>query len=184
MENKASRRLALTATMVQEQLSFTRVPEVNAEGKIVKFAPNTDQKRYVVFDSHRDAPVGFGVALNKTGMSYILQRRIGPRVLKATLGNCRDITLAKAREDAKVALASMQASGKTPAQAKQIDKDEIRVSLMTVKACFALYRRRALPNARAVGGGLRGEPGPQPDAASRRFTRALLGSALGAAQGR
>lgn len=91
MGNKASRRLALTATMVKEQLSFTRVPEVNAEGKIVKFAPNTDQKRYVVFDSHRDAPVGFGVAVNKTGMSYILQRRIGPRVLKATLGNCRDM---------------------------------------------------------------------------------------------
>ena len=148
MENKASRRLALTATMVKEQLSFTRVPEVIADGKIVKFAPNTDQKRYVVFDSHRDAPVGFGVAVNKTGMSYILQRRIGARVLKATLGNCRDITLAKAREDAKVALASMQASGKTPAQAKQIDKDEIRVSLMTVEACFALYRRHLIERAR------------------------------------
>lgn len=148
MENKASRRVALTATMVKEQLSFTRVPEVNADGKIVKFASNTDQKRYVVFDTHRDAPVGFGVAVNKTGMSYILQRRIGARVLKATLGNCRDITLAKAREDAKVALASMQASGKTPAQAKQIDKDEIRVSLMTVEACFALYRRHLIERAR------------------------------------
>jgi len=178
MENKASRRLALTATMVKEQLSFTRVPEVNAEGKIVKFAPNTDQKRYLVFDSHRDAPVGFGVAVNKTGMSYILQRRIGARVLKATLGNCRDITLAKAREDAKVALASMQASGKTPAQAKQIDKDEIRVSLMTVEACFALYRRHLIERARpAKDSSLRGL-----EYAEKRLGRAevdLLGLPIG-----
>lgn len=84
MEKKASRRLALMAlmaTMVKGQLSFTRVTEVERRGKIGKVAPNADQKRYVVFDSHRDAPAGFGVAVNKTGMSYILQRRIGRYVL-------------------------------------------------------------------------------------------------------
>ncbi|MDY1033026.1 hypothetical protein [Stenotrophomonas sp. CFBP8980] len=46
--------------MVKEQLSFTRVPEVNAEGKIAKFAPNTDQKRYVVFDSTETRRLALG----------------------------------------------------------------------------------------------------------------------------
>lgn len=55
MENKQSKRLALTATMVKEQLSFARIPVIGDTGKIVKFAPNVQQKRYVVFDTHRDA---------------------------------------------------------------------------------------------------------------------------------
>lgn len=42
----------------------------------------------------------------------------------------------------------MQAIGRTPAQAKQIDKDEIRVSLMTVEACFAPCRRHLIERAR------------------------------------
>lgn len=59
MEGRQSRRVALTATMVKEQLSFARISVIGATGKIVKFAPNAEQKRYIVFDAHRDAPVGF-----------------------------------------------------------------------------------------------------------------------------
>lgn len=65
----------------------------------------------------------------------------------------------------------MQASGRTPAQAKQIDKDEIRVSLTTVEACFALYRRHLIERARpAKDSSLRGL-----EYAEKRLGRAEVG---------
>src|SRR5690606_8463883 len=116
-------------------------------GKIVKFAPNAAQKRYVVFDAHRDAPVGFGVAVNRTNMSYVLQRRVGERVMKATLGDCRDLPLGQAREAAKAALETMRSTGRTPAEAKEAARDELRVADMTVAECVALYRRHLVERA-------------------------------------
>lgn len=139
MDVRQSRRVSLTATMVKEQLSFTRIPVV-VDGKIAKFAPNTDQKRYLVFDAHRDAPVGFGVAVNRTGMSYVIQRRVGARVMKATVANCRDLTLAQAREAAKEILATMRSTGRTPAEVREAARNEVRVADMTVAECVALYR--------------------------------------------
>jgi hypothetical protein len=49
MEARQSRRVALTATLVKEQLPFARIPVI-AGGRIVKFAPNAARKRDVVFD--------------------------------------------------------------------------------------------------------------------------------------
>lgn len=74
MEGRQSRKVSLTATMIKQQLSFPRIPAVNSAGKIVKFVPNSEQKRLVIFDAHRDAPVGFGAAVNRTYISYVLHR--------------------------------------------------------------------------------------------------------------
>ena len=148
MKTTSSRKVSLTSTLVKEQLSFPRIPVVNGSGKIVKFAPNVEQKRYVIFDAHRDAPVGFGVAVNRTNMSYIVQRRVGVRVLKATIGNCRDLTLAQAREDAKTALDRMRTTGRSPAEAREFDKDDLRVATMMVEACIALYRKHLVERAK------------------------------------
>jgi hypothetical protein len=93
----------------------------------------------VVFDSHGDAPVGFGVAVNRTNMSYILQRRIGDRVLKATLGNVRDMPLAKARLEAQKVLEGMRSTKQSPAQTRQVLEGDIRVADMTFAECVALY---------------------------------------------
>ena len=144
MENKASRKVLLTATIVKERLSFHRIPRSNDKGQIVDFDPNTDEKRYVVFDCHGDAPVGFGVAVNRTNMSYILQRRVGARVLKATIGNVRDIPLAKARLDAQKALDEMRSSKQSPAEARQAHKDDVRVADMTLGECIAKYRKHLI----------------------------------------
>jgi integrase len=140
VETKASRKVQLTATIVKERLSFLRIPRSNDKGQIVDFDPNADEKRYVIFDCHGDAPVGFGVAVNRTNMSYILQRRVGARVLKATIGNVRDIPLAKARLDAQKVLEGMRASNQSPAEARQTMEGDIRVADMTLSECVALYR--------------------------------------------
>jgi len=148
METKGSRKVSLTSTIVTERLSFGRIPKINHKGQIVDFDPNDDQKRYVIFDSHRDAPVGFGVAVNRTNMSYILQRRVGARVLKATIGNCRDLSLAKAREEAKAALERMRATGRSPAEVRELEKDELRIAFMTVSECVAMYRKHLVERAK------------------------------------
>lgn len=140
MESKASRKVSLTATIVKERLSFQRIPRTNDKGQIVDFDPNTDEKRYVIFDCHGDAPVGFGVAVNRTNMSYILQRRVGQRVMKATIGNVRDLPLAKARLDAQKVLEGMRATKQSPAEARQTMEGDIRMAEMTLAACIALYR--------------------------------------------
>ncbi len=44
MESRQPRRVALTATLVKEQLPFARIPVIGATGKIAKFAPNAEQK--------------------------------------------------------------------------------------------------------------------------------------------
>lgn len=140
MENKGSRKVKLTATIVKERLTIARIPVANPKGQIVDFAPNPDEKRYIVFDTDSDAPRGFGVAVNRGGASYILQRRVGDRVLKATIGNVRDIALKDARTKAMSVLAEMQDSGRSPAQNRELSEDDIRVADMTVAECFALYR--------------------------------------------
>lgn len=141
-------KVALTSTMVKEQLSFARIPVIGSTGRIVNFAPNTDQKRYVIFDSHRDAPVGFGVAVNRTSMSYILKRRVGARVMKATIGDCRDVPLAQAREMAKVAWEAMRTTQRTPAEVRDIAKEDFRVATMTVAECLAMYRKHLVERAK------------------------------------
>ena len=140
MENKVSRKVSLTATIVKERLSFHRIPRSNDKGQIVDFDPNEDQKRYVIFDCHGDAPVGFGVAVNRTNMSYILQRRVGARVLKATIGNVRDMPLAKARLEAQKVLEGMRATKQSPAETRQTMEGDIQVAEMTLVECIALYR--------------------------------------------
>lgn len=140
MAGKLNRKLKLTATIVKERLSFQKIPVANDKGAIVDFDENTDEKRYVVFDIDRDAPVGFGVAVNRTNMSYILQRRVGSRVIKATIGNTRNLALVDARARAKEALAKIVETGRSPTENKVLEEDSLRVADMTVAECIALYR--------------------------------------------
>lgn len=136
----------LTQTMIDEQLSFDWVPIFNEKGRIVKRSRNgnpeqgVEPKRFIVWDKSQDAPRGFGIAVNRTNMSYILQRRIGARVLKATLGNCRDIRLEKARQEALRVLEQMRETGLSPSEKREIEEADFRVADLTVEQCFGLYK--------------------------------------------
>lgn len=83
--------IPLTSTIVNERLSFHRLPCANEKSQIVDFEPNGAQKGYFVFNSHGDAPAIFWRAVNRTDKSYSFQRRIGDRVPKARIGNVRDM---------------------------------------------------------------------------------------------
>lgn len=172
-------RAKLTQTMVDEQLTFERLPIFNEKGRIVKFEPNGDPaagvapKRFVVWDGHDDSPGGFGVAINRTNKSYILQRRVGSRVLKATIGKTRDIKLERARRDALAALEKMRETGLSPAESRQVEESDLRVAAMTVEECFAVYKAHLASKAKpAKDSSLRGV-----DQALRRLGRPEIGLA-------
>lgn len=51
------------------------------------FEPNLKGNPYIVFDDNRKSPVGFGLKVGAGGKSYIIQRKVDGKVIKAKVGN-------------------------------------------------------------------------------------------------
>lgn len=49
-----------------------------------------DGSQYIVFDSNQKSPVGFGVRIGAKSKTYIIQRKIGGRVIRTKVGNVSD----------------------------------------------------------------------------------------------
>ena len=82
----------LTLNLVRLDLQFDTRPKLDAQGTIVTdakgkivFEPNTSRTPYIVFDTSRDAPRGFGIKVGATGKSFLIQVRDGKRVIKREL---------------------------------------------------------------------------------------------------
>jgi len=87
----------LTLNLVRLDLQFDTRPKLDAQGTIVTdakgklvFEPNTSRTPYIVFDTSRDAPRGFGIKVGATGKSFLIQVRDGKRVIKSKIGSVRD----------------------------------------------------------------------------------------------
>lgn len=92
-----------------------------------------------MFDSHRDAPVGFGVKVGGTKKTYVLQRRVGGAVVKAKVGAVADfanITLARlaAGEMAR----SIRADGRNPNTVRREVRAAVRAD--TLGGALVAYR--------------------------------------------
>ncbi|EFC9689708.1 integrase, partial [Escherichia coli] len=68
-------KTTLNQAFIINKLSINVKPELSSSGKVV-FEANPDQKPYIVFDDHRDSPVGFGVKVSLTKKTYVIQRRV------------------------------------------------------------------------------------------------------------
>jgi hypothetical protein len=82
-------RVAFTKVFINE-LRFEHIPTNISWGNVVISERNTSSKPYVVYDKHRNAPVGFGVKVSKSSRVYFVQRRIGSRVVKIKVGHVND----------------------------------------------------------------------------------------------
>ena len=138
---------------------------LNHAGKVV-FEANPEHKPYIVFDDHRDSPVGFGVKVSLTKKTYVIQRRVssGDRsvsegkkpssVLKVKVGNVSDFpNIDQAREVARQLVQTMIATKRNPNRIKR----ETEASELTISEVFAQYRNHlmgrskpAKPNTLAV----------------------------------
>lgn len=127
-------------------------PVLSNTGKVV-FEANPEHKPYIVFDDHRDAPVGFGVKVSLTKKTYVIQRRVssGSRdvkegkkpssVLKVKVGNVSDFpSIDQAREAARQLVQTMIATKRNPNRIKR----ETEASELTINEVFAQYRQHLL----------------------------------------
>lgn len=97
----------------------------DAKGKLI-FGPNPERKSYIVWDSSKSAPPGFGVrvAAKKT---FIIRRKIHGKSIMPTVGNFADFPdIATARDKAAQLALQMKETGSNPnADARRIAASEI-----------------------------------------------------------
>ena len=145
-------KTTLSQSFILNKLSIGVKPTLNDAGKVV-FEANSDQKPYIVFDDHRESPVGFGVKVSLTKKTYVIQRRVssGHRtvtegkkpssVLKVKVGNVSDFpSIDQAREAARQLVQTMITTKRNPNKIKR----EADVSELTMNEVFAQYRQHLL----------------------------------------
>ncbi|WP_247181196.1 tyrosine-type recombinase/integrase [Escherichia coli] len=158
-------KTTLSQAFIINKLSIGVKSTLNHAGKVV-FEANPEHKPYIVFDDHRDSPVGFGVKVSLTKKTYVIQRRVssGDRsvsegkkpssVLKVKVGNVSDFpNIDQAREVARQLVQTMIATKRNPNRIKR----ETEASELTISEVFAQYRNHlmgrskpAKPNTLAV----------------------------------
>ncbi|EGS6535916.1 integrase [Salmonella enterica] len=145
-------KTTLNQAFIINKLSIDVKPALNHAGKVV-FEANPDQKPYIVFDDHRDSPVGFGVKVSLTKKTYVIQRRVASSdrnvsegkkpssVLKVKVGNVSDFpSIDQAREVARQLVQTMIATKRNPNKIKR----ETDASELTISEVFAQYRQHLL----------------------------------------
>lgn len=104
-------KMTLNQSIIINKLSIDVKPSLDPQGRVA-YLSNPERKPYLITDSHRDSPVGFGVKISATKKTYIVQRRVfslGNRpktggkspseVIRSTIGNVSDFAnIDQARE--------------------------------------------------------------------------------------
>lgn len=107
----------IKASLNQEivrKLTIEHKPKgIDDKGKLV-FMPNLEGERYTILDASQDSPSGFGIRVGLTKKVYFIQKRVGQKVVKTTIGNCSDMTLAVARERAMKTSLTIKDTGVNP----------------------------------------------------------------------
>lgn len=112
----------LNLNLVRAELQIDKRPQVDTQGNIVTdskgkvlFDANVSKSPYVVYDTSREAPRGFGIKVGATGKSFLIQVREGKRVIKSKIGNVRDFaTLKDAYAKGFEFLKKIQDTGRNP----------------------------------------------------------------------
>jgi integrase len=123
-------KIALTPDAVKRLRLDFKPLSFDTKGKLVWGDVAEElQKEYIVFCSDQNSPKGFGVRVAKK-KTYIIQRRVKGenKVIKATIGDCADLTLEEARERARAYGVTIKDKGRNPNElAKEISAAEITV---------------------------------------------------------
>jgi integrase len=138
-------------------LKIDQKPTRFENGKVVETKHNPTKTPYIVFDEHRDSPIGFGVKVaGKT--TYIIQKKIHGKVIKVKVGNLYDYNLAGprtehsvgARTKAKEIIQELLITGKNPnntLKEKALIKSLVDI---TLGECFEKFLKDRLSQAQPI----------------------------------
>lgn len=146
-------KMTLNQSIIINKLSIDVKPSLDPQGRVV-YLPNPERKPYLITDSHRDSPVGFGVKISATKKTYIVQRRVSSpgnrpktggkspsEVIRSTIGNVSDFAnIDQAREVARNLVQTMKLTKRNPNKIKR----ESDASELTISEVFAQYRQHLM----------------------------------------
>ncbi len=128
-------KTTLNQTTILTKYFLDQMP--SKDGKKINLGANPTGNPYIVFDDHRDSPVGFGVKIGKTKKTYLIQRRVDGKVIKAKVGNVSDFAnIDHAREAARKLAETMKQTGRNP----NVIAREIAAAEITLGGAFTRYR--------------------------------------------
>jgi hypothetical protein len=131
-------KMELSQTLVG-RLRIEEKPYFDPHGR-VGFAPNPARTPYIVFDSHKSAPRGFGINCHRHGASYLIQRRVGDKVFKAKVCDIQDMPIADARIRAGELATEMRTTGANPNVTMREGKRRKALSQITLRQALTEYR--------------------------------------------
>jgi integrase len=140
-------KVELDMTFIKN-LRLEKRPVIGADGKLAWDESNTE--RYIVYDTHREAPPGFGVRVagKKT---FIIRRKVNGESRMPTVGNVADFShekspLAVARAKAARLASEIIATGKNPnAEARKIVAAEMTLGQVFDKYLTYMKTRTVRP---------------------------------------
>lgn len=116
------------------KLTFSLKPTVITNGRIVSTIQNDEP--YMITDSHRAAPVGFGVRVGKTKKVYFVQRKVSGKLIKTNVGNVGDFpSIDEARSRAQELVRVAIDTGRNPSEIAA----ERNAAEITLKEAFDDY---------------------------------------------
>ncbi len=125
--------------------TFDAIPMFDSSGKQVSTVPNEAQKHYDIHDSHKDAPTGFRLRVNRSVKTFVLVQRVGASVKTVTVGRHPDLLLgsgvAPDRNARLVAaeLSSRLRRGEDVNQTKRAERIAARKSEVTLRVLFSRW---------------------------------------------
>jgi len=131
-------KMELSQTLVW-RLRVDEKPYFDPHGR-VGFAPNPTRTPYIIFDTHKSAPRGFGINCHRHGASYLIQRRVGDKVFKAKVCDIRDMPIADARIRAGELASEMRTTGANPNVTMREGKRRMALSQVTLRQALSEYR--------------------------------------------
>ncbi|ELW2866267.1 integrase, partial [Salmonella enterica] len=125
-------KMTLNQSIIINKLSIDVKPSLDQQGRVI-YLPNPERKPYLITDSHRDSPVGFGVKISATKKTYFIQRRVSvdesrpntggkspQTVIRSTIGNVSDFTnIEQARDVARNFVQTMKLTKRNPNKIKR-----------------------------------------------------------------
>ena len=132
-------KILLTKKLIQDRLSLDTKPVYKPDGTI-QHLPRVERTPYIIFDADQNAPTGFGVKV-AAKLTFIIQRRVGKKVIKAKVGEVNDFeSVDQARAAARKMALEIEETKENPNTVAKEKSEQITAAKTTVAKAFALYR--------------------------------------------